>query len=194
MNSRQSADPQQIAATTETPGNVKGNNKNVFEVDGLPIVVRINTIDQAGNVSETGVSSVAFTGDSRKPKISVIHPASGDHFSALYENERDLGSEFDEFLMPLVVRVDETGNLKELYIYAPGAGRTEADDKVDLLGSDISDTVGRAETSVGDTLAYNTSELLYPNPLENRARAEAYWRCKNYAQGCSDRRVRITKL
>ncbi len=138
---------------------------DMFEVDGLPIVARINTIDQAGNVSATGVSSVAFTGDSRKPKISVIHPAAGDHFSAIYENTRDL-EDYDEFLMPLVVRVDEDG-LDSLYVFAKGADAYA--DRVNL-NSSISDRVGAASANtVGDTLAYNTSALVYPEDLAEDA-------------------------
>ncbi len=152
------------AQNRDTGKNV-GNNKP-FEVDGLPIVARLNTIDQAGNVSATGVSSVEFEGDSRKPKISVIHPASGDHFSALYENERAL-EEYDDLLKPLVVRVDED-DLDELYIFAPGTGRVENRDKVDLTETSIANVIGQAAANtVGDTTAYNTSALLYPKALED---------------------------
>ena len=145
-------------------------NNASFEVDGLPIVAKLNTIDQAGNVSATGVSSVEFEGDSRKPVISVIHPASGDHFSAIYENERAL-EEYDDHLMPLVVRVDED-DLKELYIFAPGTGRVEKDDKVDLTDTSISNVIGQATANtVGDTTAYNTTALKYPTALENKRTA-----------------------
>ena len=159
------AGPARNRGFNRNTGKPLANNAS-FEVDGLPIVARLNTIDQAGNVSATGVSSVEFEGDSRKPVISVIHPASGDHFSAIYENVRAL-EQFDDHLMPLVVRVDED-ELKQLYIFAPGTGRVENRDKVDLKDTSISNVIGQASANtVGDTTAYNTSALLYPKALED---------------------------
>ena len=65
-----------------------------------------------------------FKGDTRKPGISVLHPAAAGRFTGAYEDLLD--SDFDKHLNPLQLRVDEV--IASLSVYAKGA-YSAADDK-----------------------------------------------------------------
>ena len=118
-----------------------------FEPDNLMIRARVREKDQAGNFSGNNARiSPNFTVDSRAPGISVLYPNSGDPFTG--DNE---GTEHDEHLNPLKLRVDEP--IDSLYVYPDGA----ADSMIVLMPSDRGMVVGEATVSVGDTTTYDTT-------------------------------------
>ena len=156
----------------------KNKASSTFEPDNVEVDVLVTTTDQAGNASDA--VSKQFTADTRAPGIHVLYPAAGDRITGDHE-----GTNWDEFLNPLRIRVDEE-ELDSLYVYADGAEGAEdvtaenffdvfeisntksgrpaillwsPDDGVDL---DRSEVVTRAgTTTVGDTIIYNTESLLY---------------------------------
>ena len=130
----------------------------LFEPDNVPIRISVVTTDQAGNPSAS--ENFDFIADTRKPVIHVVHPTSDDaHFSGLFDGSE---SKIDDYLKPLKIRVDE--DLQSLNVWINDK------QKISLWGEpgneandDLSDVVGEAVESVGDTIVYNTADLVIDN-------------------------------
>ena len=138
-----------------------------YEGDNMKMQLLARTKDQAGNWS--GPESINFTADTRKPGISVLHPAAAGRFTGAHAEV-----EFDEHLNPLQLRVDE--DIKSLSVYAKGAYSADDDEDPDtdvsiihLWANETRDFVGSnvvAEAgadAVGDTTSYRTLDLKWRN-------------------------------
>ena len=139
-----------------------------YEGDNMEMQLLARTKDQAGNWSAPP-ESINFTGDTRKPGVSVLYPAAGGRFTGAHADV-----EFDEHLNPLQLRVDE--DIKSLSVYAKGAYSADDDEDPDTEVSIIhlwedetrdfvrSDVVASAGAdAVGDTTSYGTLDLQWRN-------------------------------
>ena len=142
-------------------------NSTKFEPDFVDIDVSVSTIDQANNAS-TAVKR-SLTGDTRAPGISVLYPADNGRFTGA---NRD--TDFDKFLNPLQLRVDEP--LDSLFVYADGtetADDVTAENFIETAAillwkpdggrirelSRVIKAAGPTTVAVGDTVTYNTTGL-----------------------------------
>lgn len=154
------------SADGHTRDGVELKKNVVFEPDYVTLSALVKTKDQAGNFS----SAVAqeLIGDTREPGISVLYPADGGRLTGAIGD-----TDFDKFLKPLQVRVDE--DLDSLYVHVDGAivGKLGDDDNASgkiILWSeedrnqDLSKIVKRKMgESVGDTIVYDTRGLKWKN-------------------------------
>lgn len=140
----------------------------LFEPDYVELRARVRTKDQAGNFSSDAAAQQDLIGDTRAPGISVLYPADGGRLTGAIGD-----TDFDQFLKPLQVRVDE--DLDSLYVHVDGAivGKLDDDDNASgkiILWSDedrnqdLSKIVKRKMgESVGDTIVYDTRGLKWKN-------------------------------
>ena len=136
-------------------------NSTKYEPDYVTLEVIVSTTDQAGNAATPVKES--FIGDTRRPGISVLHPADGGRFTGAYANAN---TDFEQYLNPLKVRVDEV--IDSLYVHVAGVDLTKDDSKIvlwqDGQRQDLGNVVaygrdGGRGNARGDTIVYNTTGL-----------------------------------
>ena len=137
-------------AKSKTRDGANINANALFEPDNVTIQVLAGTIDQAGNFS--GDETFDLVADTRKPVIDVLYPAAAGYFSG----DVPPSGNFDEFLRPLTIRVDEPVQKMDVFVHTKHkinlwSGGNRVEEKVG--------TVKDAVKSVGDTISYSTMGL-----------------------------------